>query len=214
MSEILKDPQGALKTILEGCRHFYLWLHPVDLDQVKQRGRELKNDRIAFTHTLLLAGGHLVAKILKADQQTWESFANFVLELAHEREESLRADSFAVVDFFEQIKKLTEDDRYWVLDPNRPNQELFRLNHSKNPEILALSMPEIEAAFKEAGWFFDKEKLYLELKQSKEFKLIKESHNIKDRIKDNGSTLRAWCFEIPGDEIFKRNLGTRTKKQF
>jgi len=205
---VLKNQVKAKRLFFEAFPEQTAWLHPEKPDP-QNKLAPLKNDRIVFNHTILLAAGNMVVKLLGLDRQVFTSYANFVRDLAYDREDTLRSDSATVSDFFEQVRKLAHDDKYWKPNPKHPEEQAFTLNHSIKPDVLAISMTEIESAFRSAGWAFEKDRLYGELKKAKEFKFEHSNHPVKSRF---SGTVKCWVFQIPKNVVEEGYLVTKPQK--
>ncbi|CAL4868236.1 hypothetical protein MMA231_02511 [Asticcacaulis sp. MM231] len=108
--------------------------------------KKVRNDRIRKTHSQLHAGLDALAAIMKIDPAIIAAGHDHIEHIAKTRDQLIQGDHPVVSQFWESYEWFALSDK--TLDPSgNPNQ----LNHSKNPDTIAINLLQFEARCRREG---------------------------------------------------------------
>lgn len=191
----LKDVSG---TIIHVTRKEDSWLEHYDkrfqhhFDQIRERVRGLKEQRIALNHSQLAASVECLPLLFPNMRPEWVAEALKLIDaMALDREQSIEGDHPVVSAFWENVD--------WLIGRESENDQAMGkgLNrHRKPEEFIAINLPDYESRCRNAGLSApDTDKLKKHLRGSKSRKWVAS----KPINAIDGKTQQCWVFKRPVD---------------
>ncbi|HAS89850.1 MAG TPA: hypothetical protein DCS48_11190 [Desulfovibrio sp.] len=153
-------------------------LEPFFLSHIKE------NNRIAKTHAQVASCCSALSVLFpQLTQARVGEITDYLLERAKARIVRLSADHPIVEQFWSAFHYLNEETAF---------REEGRLNHTNDPAVLAISIPEFLSTAQKEGFNFHKSELLSLLPHSKRHKLV--CKNVSRKSRWTGKNIRRWEF--------------------
>ncbi len=181
-----EDVSGFLKAALKNEK-IILETYFQAFDRIEQQFSPLlRNERIAKNYAQVAACGAALKVLFPSfNDQNSHDLQNYLLKRAVSREERLAADHPMIEQFWETYRYLNSETNT-VIESS--------LNHSNNPDLIAINLNHFIQRCRENGQESPDMKILKKLlPHSKKHELIERSRPMKSRLNDK--TVRCWIFK-------------------
>ena len=154
----------------------------------------VKAFRVAHCHAQILAMFDAMKLVLPDLQRLDGAVKQEVFNMATERDQTLDTEHPLNIQFFDVLERLNAAPN--AIEGAGHHIRRLHINHSKNPELLAISMPEIYQLANEYRYDLPPQSdMHHALRQSRQFKFVAANKTVASQI--TGRSIRCWVFEMP-----------------
>ena len=154
----------------------------------------VKAFRVAHCHAQILAMFDAMKLVLPDLQRLDGAVKQEVFNMATERDQTLDTEHPLNIQFFDVLERLNAAPN--AIEGAGHHIRRLHINHSKDPNLLAISMPEIYQLANEYRYDLPPQAdMHNALRQSRQFKFVAANKVVASKIA--GRSMRCWVFEMP-----------------
>lgn len=187
--DVLKREDKVLQTFFDTKMQHENWL--------KDNG--IKAFRVAHCHAQLLALFDALTLVLPDLTRIAEAVKQEVFNMATERDQTLDTEHPLNIQFFDVLERLNAAPN--EIEGAGHHIRRLHINHSKDPSLLAISMPEIYQLANEYRYDLPPQAdMHNALRQSRQFKFVAANKVVASKLANR--SMRCWVFEMPKNLSF------------
>ena len=187
--DVLKQEDKVLQTFFDNKMQHENWL--------KDNG--IKAFRVAHCHAQLLALFDALTLVLPDLARIAEAVKQEVFNMATERDQTLDTEHPLNIQFFDVLERLNAAPN--EIEGAGHHIRRLHINHSKDPSLLAISMPEIYQLANEYRYDLPPQAdMHNALRQSRQFKFVAANKVVASKLANR--SMRCWVFEMPKNLSF------------